>query len=115
MEISNEDLTIQSAAPDDAALLCRWWNDGEVMAHAGFPDGLHASEAKVREELIAVAGGPLYQLIIEAGSTPAGEMHYRDQGGGVAENGVKICDAMQRGERLWDETAYNADCPSFCL
>lgn len=40
MHLQYNDLTIRSALPADAPQLVRWWNDGAVMAHAGFPLGL---------------------------------------------------------------------------
>ena len=39
MNITKGRLTIRNATPDDAQQLCIWWNDGEIMAHAGFPNG----------------------------------------------------------------------------
>lgn len=32
-------LTIRNATVEDAVLLSAWWNDGKIMAHAGFPNG----------------------------------------------------------------------------
>ena len=40
MQIKKGNLLIRSATPCDAAILCKWWNDGKVMAHAGFPKGV---------------------------------------------------------------------------
>lgn len=37
-------LVVRAAATEDARILCQWWNDGVVMAHAGFPMGLHTTE-----------------------------------------------------------------------
>ena len=39
MILMMNNLTIRSAEAEDAAQLCGWWNDGAVMAHAGFHDG----------------------------------------------------------------------------
>lgn len=44
MYLHQNELTICDALPADAPLLCRWWNDGKVMEHAGFPQGLGTSE-----------------------------------------------------------------------
>lgn len=43
MRIEQGEVVIRSATVDDAAQLNNWWNDGEVMAHAGFPNGLGES------------------------------------------------------------------------
>lgn len=38
MYLHQNTLTIRDALPADAPLLCRWWNDGKIMEHAGlFP------------------------------------------------------------------------------
>lgn len=42
-------LTIRQAEAADARQLAAWWNDGAVMAHAGFPNGLGTTEEKVIE------------------------------------------------------------------
>lgn len=68
------------------------------MAHAGFPDGLGTTEEKVRRQLAAQADGPHRLLVIEADGMPVGEMSYSDQGGGVAEIGIKICETGQQGK-----------------
>ena len=46
MHLQYHDLTIRPALPSDAPQLERWWNDGAVMAHAGFPLGLGTTEEK---------------------------------------------------------------------
>lgn len=35
-----KNLTIRNAETADSDQLSLWWNDGAVMAHAGFPNGL---------------------------------------------------------------------------
>ena len=50
MKIENNDLRIRSAEVDDCAQLAKWWNDGSVMAHAGFPNGLGTTEEQIREQ-----------------------------------------------------------------
>lgn len=49
--IQYENLTIRQAKASDAKQLTAWWNDGAVMAHAGFPKGLGTTEEKVIEGL----------------------------------------------------------------
>ena len=34
-----DNLTLRNATVKDADLLSAWWNDGKIMAHAGFPNG----------------------------------------------------------------------------
>ena len=47
MHIKYDSLTIRDAVAADAAQLTAWWNDGAVMAHAGFPNGLGTTVEKV--------------------------------------------------------------------
>ena len=44
-------ILIRDAKIEDAARLCRWWNDGDVMAHAGFPNGLGTTVARVEAQI----------------------------------------------------------------
>ncbi|WP_279306871.1 hypothetical protein [Paenibacillus pseudetheri] len=39
MYIENGNLVIRNATANDVPLLYSWWNDGKIMAHAGFPNG----------------------------------------------------------------------------
>ena len=52
MYLHQNELTICDALPADAPLLCRWWNDGKVMEHAGFPQGLGTSVEKITQKLL---------------------------------------------------------------
>jgi RimJ/RimL family protein N-acetyltransferase len=87
--------------PEDARRLCRWWNDGGVMAHAGFPNGLGTTVEKVTRQLNAEhddADGRT--LIIEKDGVPIGEMSYHNLEGKQAEIGVKVCKASMQGQGL---------------
>ncbi len=87
MNLTYKNITIRSANAEDAPLLAHWWNDGSVMAHAGFPDGLGITAEEVASEL---SPG---NLILLWDSTPIGEMNYRNAGTNAAEIGIKICKA----------------------
>lgn len=86
-------LLIRQAEAADASQLAAWWNDGAVMAHAGFPNGLGITEEEV------AAGLGEGSLIIEEGKRRIGECNFRDAGQGAAEIGIKICepDCQDRG------------------
>ena len=47
MLVEYNTLRIRNAAAKDAAQLAAWWNDGRVMAHAGFPNGLGISAEEI--------------------------------------------------------------------
>ena len=98
MILTDGNCKIRSAELEDAVTLCRWWNDGRVMAHAGFPNGLDTNEEEVIRDLSAGADDTGRCLIIEVDDTPVGEMSYRNVGGGVAEIGIKICEFDKQGK-----------------
>jgi RimJ/RimL family protein N-acetyltransferase len=95
MLISNE-LTVRNAEGSDAELLCGWWNDGRVMAHAGFPNGLGTTAEKIRESLATDSDETGRRHIIELNQKPIGEMNYRNIGDKTAAIGIKICDFSQQ-------------------
>lgn len=90
MILQNETLTIRQAEAADAKQLAAWWNDGAVMAHAGFPNGLGITEKEVIEEL---GNGRTVLLVIEERGRLIGECNYRKVSDGAAEIGIKICEA----------------------
>ncbi len=92
MLLSYKDLTIRNAVSHDAKQLERWWNDGTVMAHAGFPKGTGQTAEEISEALRADSDETRCRLIAELHGVPIGEMMYRNQGEGTAEIGIKICD-----------------------
>ena len=51
MFLQFKNFTIRNAAVEDADLLSTWWNDGKIMAHAGFPKGLDESAYEIAESL----------------------------------------------------------------
>ena len=93
MKIQYENLIIRQAEAADAKPLADWWNDGAVMAHAGFPNGLGTTEEEVIEGL---SNG---LMVIEERGRLIGECNYRNVEDGVAEIGIKICeiDCQNRG------------------
>ena len=93
VRIQHENLTIRQAEAADAKQLAAWWNDGAVMAHAGFPNGLGTTE----EEIIERFGNGC--MVIEESDRLIGECNYRNIADGVAEIGIKICetDYQNRG------------------
>ena len=92
-KIQYENLILRQAEAADAKQLAAWWNDGAVMAHAGFPNGLGTTEEEVIEGLDSG------RMIIEESDRLIGECNYRNLVDGVAEIGIKICetDCQNRG------------------
>lgn len=92
MFLKDGNLVIRRAKPEDAIILCNWWNDGKVMAHAGFPNGTNTSEQAIIDKLLGDDEEIHCRLILEIDGIPVGEMNYRNKGENVAELGIKICD-----------------------
>ena len=93
MELQHGNILLRDATKADAKQLAEWWNDGAVMAHAGFPNGLGTTEEEVAEDIGTGA------LIIEEAGKPIGEANYRIVDDKVTEIGIKICvfDCQNRG------------------
>jgi len=88
MLLTDEKYQIRVVRMEDAELLCRWWNDSKIMAHAGFPNGLKTTVQEVRKQIENNSS----LFIIEVDAQPVGEMNYHDKGNGGACIGIKICE-----------------------
>lgn len=95
MNLLDNELSIRLATEKDASLLCKWWNDGKVMAHAGYPMGLKTTEEKIKEQL---KHSQSKRMIIELNLIPIGEMSYREVDKGIVEIGIKICDFTKQNQ-----------------
>jgi len=101
LNLTYKDLTIRNAVFADAKQLVSWWNDGDIMAHAGFPNGLGIPDSKIDKVGKSFEDSDDFGrvLVIEYCGKPIGEMSYRTPEDKVAEIGIKICDAnmQERG------------------
>lgn len=95
MFLKHDYLVIRNATAYDAQLLCNWWNDGKIMAHAGYPNGLGITEQEILKKL-ETDDDFNRRLILEISATPVGEMNYRTVENNVAEIGIKICELSQQ-------------------
>jgi len=94
MIITKDNLMIRSATLEDAEILTAWWNDGNIMAHAGFPLGLNQSIEKTTEQIKANESSLSQRCIIEVNHIKVGEMNYwLYQDEKVASIGIKICNS----------------------
>ena len=100
MEIRNNNLCIRNATPRDCEQLAAWWNDGSVMAHAGFPLGLGTTADKIKSEIADDSDDTRRRLIITSDDKSIGEMSYYNLGDGVIEMGIKICDTSYQEKGL---------------
>ncbi len=99
MRLQGHDIVIRDAERDDCAQLAAWWNDGGVMAHAGFPLGLHTTAEEVGRQLARDSDETGRRLIIEYRGRRIGEMSWHNEGCRTAQIGIKICerDHQDRG------------------
>ena len=103
MELHCGDLWIRDANICDAEQLCTWWNDGRVMAHAGFPNGLGTTVDTVRNQLAENRTGNLrhnHRHMILFQNTPIGEMNYQPLDAKKCRIGIKICDFSKQNMGL---------------
>lgn len=97
MKIEKADLVIRSAVTEDAHILTSWWNNGEIMAHAGFPKGLGQTVERTLQQIGKNQWGLSQLCLIEIDALPVGEMNYRILEHS-AEIGIKICDAAYQNK-----------------
>lgn len=86
------DIVIRNATVADAVILETWWNDGNIMAHAGFPNGTGQTAEDIAAKITSDADKVHRRMIIELAGAPIGETNYNHLRKGVAEIGIKICD-----------------------
>ncbi len=100
MEILRDrELAVRPATEADSYLLANWWNDGAVMAHAGFVDGVNTTIAEVAGKLAKDSDETGRRLILLREGEAIGEMNYRIIAPRTAEIGINICrsDRQEKG------------------
>ena len=105
MRLEQGKLCIKNAEQEDCKQLVSWWNDGAVMAHAGFPNGLGTNEKKVQKQIAADSDDTRRHLVIWYDGNRIGEMSYANLGDSLEETGedtienrtadigIKICNS----------------------
>lgn len=100
MKLIYNDLCIRNAEEKDCLQLATWWNDGNVMAHAGFPNGLKTTAKKIKEQIATDSDNTKRRLVIEYKGTSIGEMSFYVYEGKKVEIGIKICNLDFQGKGL---------------
>jgi len=98
MFIEKDNLIIRNANIEDAYILSKWWNDGAVMDHAGFPNGIGKTIDEIVESIAKDTDETHRLLIMELDYIPVGEMNYRNKGDGIAGIGINICEFSKQGK-----------------
>ncbi|MFW6319283.1 MAG: GNAT family N-acetyltransferase [Bacillota bacterium] len=89
----------KATSNDDANTLAKWWADGNVMAHAGFPLGIKTDVEKLKQRLSNQSKNDILWIIEDDDHLPIGEMHYTIEAE-KATLGIKICDATKHNKGL---------------
>lgn len=100
MRLTYKDICIRDAEKRDCEQLAEWWNDGTVMAHAGFPNGLGTNAEDIEKQIETDSDDSKRRLIIEKDHLLIGEMSYYNLGDHIAEIGIKICNPDYREKGL---------------
>ena len=90
----------------DEEFLYKWWNDGKLMEHAGFPSGLLESKEKIKSDIQNEQNSGIYSerrrfiICLKEDLIPIGEINYHDWD---ARNqkckiGIKICEQVEQGK-----------------
>lgn len=87
MRLEQGKLCIKNAEQEDCKQLVSWWNDGAVMAHAGFPNGLGTNEENVQKQIAADSDDTRRHLVIWYDGNRIGEMSYANLGDSLEETG----------------------------
>lgn len=98
MKLDLNQITVRTAVTEDASAITKWWNDGTVMAHAGFPNGLGESVESV-EKQISYNNLKSQIGIIECDLNPVGELSYSIENH-QAEIGIKICETIKQNQGM---------------
>lgn len=77
VNITYHDISIRNAEKKDCNQLAIWWNDGKVMEHAGFPNGLGTSAAEIEKQIANDDDKTKRRLIVEYKGTLIEELFNR--------------------------------------
>ena len=97
MKLEYDNIIIREAISEDVEQLRSWWNDGMVMEHAGFPDGLGISSDEMKD-VIRKSNGGLHMVIYK--NIPIGEINYSETDVDICQIGIKICDFTRQNQGL---------------
>lgn len=96
--ITGKKVSLRKANPEDAELLCKWYADGRVMIHVGFPDGLHQDIDELRQRLVLTDKGNSLFIILDEYGHPIGECNFNNLNKKSCDIGIKICEIAYQGK-----------------
>lgn len=77
VNITYHDISIRNDEKKDCNQLAIWWNDGKVMEHASFPNGLGTSAAEIKKQIANDDDKAKRRLIVEYKGTLIEELFNR--------------------------------------
>ena len=100
MNLKYNEILVRNASLLDVSNLLKWWNDGSIMEHAGFPLGLNTTDNRVMQNIKDHDMINNALLIIEYNKFPIGEMNYKKLDHKSVEIGIKICEEEYQNKGL---------------
>ena len=92
MKIEHNEICLRDVTAADCKQLGKWWNDGSIMAHAGFPKGRGRTGVESWQKNKHDSDTTRRRLMILYKGAAIGEMAYFNLGDDTAEIGIKICE-----------------------
>lgn len=92
-------ISIRDVSLEDAKQLWKWWNDGRIMAHAGFPNGINITLESVVNQITNPNKHEFRHLILY-NQRSIGEMVYRKLTVKTCQIGIKICDFSMQNKGI---------------
>lgn len=102
--ICGDKVKLREAIPEDAELLCKWYSDGNVMVHVGFPNGLDRNVHELREHLAKKVSINNLFIILNEENIPIGECSYNNLDKEKCNIGIKICELIYQGKGYGEDT-----------
>ncbi|MFZ5354873.1 MAG: GNAT family N-acetyltransferase [Bacillota bacterium] len=114
--IYGKKIVIRQLELGDEELLHKWWNDGQMMAHASFPFGTMQSKEAIRMNILSEIESydvfpdkKRFMICRKDNMQPIGEMNYsgwnkRNQS---CEFGIKICETSEQGQGYGKDALYH--------
>lgn len=96
--ITGRKVKLRKAEPEDAELLCKWYADGRVMIHVGFPDGMQESADRLRKRLANLENENSLFIILDELNYPIGECNFKNKNYVSCGIGIKICELTYQGK-----------------
>jgi RimJ/RimL family protein N-acetyltransferase len=114
--IEGRNIIIRQLELGDEEYLYKWWNDGDMMAHAAHPYGTLQSKEAIRINILKeIESSSMFPdrkrfIICKSGDmNPIGEINYSDwtARNQKCEFGIKICEAVEQGKGYGKDALYH--------